>query len=163
MSGVVDPGGGARAARAQGAARPAELILQPRRRLAAGGGRERRRRSTQIASLRARLAGDARGRVRRSAGERGGARGAAARRRRPTFSPALERLVWQASHDPDPRVHAVALVKLAAAVKEPGEKRTAMLEAARKFREAGDHRSAVRAYEKVVAIELRPRFEGQFR
>ena len=30
---------------------------------------------------------------------------------KPDHLPALERLVWQASHDPDPRVHAIALVR----------------------------------------------------
>ncbi len=74
----------------------------------------------------------------------------------PTFAPALERLVWQASHDPDPRVHAVALVKHASAMAVVADRRATLLEAARRFRDAGDHKSCVRAFDMVIELGAEP-------
>jgi tetratricopeptide (TPR) repeat protein len=65
----------------------------------------------------------------------------------PEYVPALERLVWHASHDADPRVHAQALMRYAAALPDGAERATALADAARKFREAHDHREAARVFE----------------
>ncbi|HEY5922577.1 MAG TPA: tetratricopeptide repeat protein [Kofleriaceae bacterium] len=71
----------------------------------------------------------------------------------PEYVPALERLVIYAAQDPDPRVHAEALLRLAAA--EDGPEQLGMLaEAARRYRAAGDLRRAAHTFER--ATELSP-------
>ena len=71
----------------------------------------------------------------------------------PEYVPALERLVQQAAKG-DPREHAAVLLRLAAAMGESPDAAGVIVEAARRFREAGDTRAAARAFER--AAELRP-------
>lgn len=75
----------------------------------------------------------------------------------PEYAPALERLVQYAAHDPDPRVHADALLRLAAAHDDDRETRTYIREAARRYRAAGDLRRAAHTFER--ASELDPEDE----
>lgn len=72
----------------------------------------------------------------------------------PEYVPALERLVQYAAHDPDPRVHAEALLRLAAAIDDPIESVGHVREAARRYRAAGDLRRAAHTFER--ASELAP-------
>jgi tetratricopeptide (TPR) repeat protein len=71
----------------------------------------------------------------------------------PEYVPALERLVLYAAQDPDPRVHAEALLRLAAADDGP-ETLGLLVEAARRYRVAGDLRRAAHTFER--ATELAP-------
>jgi tetratricopeptide (TPR) repeat protein len=71
----------------------------------------------------------------------------------PAYPPALERLAALAARDPDPRVHAAALLRYARV--QPAEARApAIVAAARRFRDARDLRAAVGALEE--ASELAP-------
>jgi tetratricopeptide (TPR) repeat protein len=71
----------------------------------------------------------------------------------PEYMPALERVTAYAALDPDPRVHAAALLRYASAL--PGADRPPLvIAAARRYRDARDHRAAVRAFED--ASELIP-------
>ncbi|HEU0033941.1 MAG TPA: tetratricopeptide repeat protein [Kofleriaceae bacterium] len=72
----------------------------------------------------------------------------------PSYLPALERLVWHASHDPDPRVHAAALERYASAIPEPAARANLYVEAARTYRDARDGAAAARLFQH--AIELAP-------
>ncbi len=63
----------------------------------------------------------------------------------PDHAPALERLVKHAAGDP--RAHAEALVRYAAAIADPMDRAALFVEAAREFRSAGDDRAALRALE----------------
>lgn len=75
----------------------------------------------------------------------------------PEYVPALERLVQHAAHDPDPRVHADALLRLAAA--DDGADSIGLIaEAARRYRAAGDLRRAAHTFER--ATDLAPDNEG---
>ena len=65
----------------------------------------------------------------------------------PDYLPALERLAARAARDPDPRAHANALLRYSAAVPDPLSRGHAVLEAARRFREVGDHQAAIAAFE----------------
>ena len=69
----------------------------------------------------------------------------------PEHVPALERLVQHAARDPDPATHAVALLRHAAALDGP-ESYGLIREAARRFRDAGDLRSAVRHFERALEM-----------
>lgn len=71
----------------------------------------------------------------------------------PEYVPALERLVAQAAQG-DPREHAAVLLRLAAALGESPDAATHVIDAARRFRDAGDTRAAARGFER--AAELRP-------
>ncbi len=72
----------------------------------------------------------------------------------PEHVPALERFVKYAAQDPDPRVHADALLRLAA-VDEGPDAGSLLAEAARSYRAAGDLRRAAETFER--AVELAPR------
>jgi tetratricopeptide (TPR) repeat protein len=70
----------------------------------------------------------------------------------PDYLPALEWLAARAARDPDPSVHAIALLRYADALPE-GETRAAVTaEAGRRMRDAGDRHSAVRALAAAVAM-----------
>ncbi len=105
-----------------------------------------------VAALRARLAGI----LEDACGDRPAAAAVLARllADAPAYLPALERNAWHASHDPDPRVHAAALLRHAEALPAGPEQAAAVLEAARRLRDAHDGRAAVRAFE--TATELLP-------
>ncbi len=70
----------------------------------------------------------------------------------PEYLPALERLAARAARDADPRAHAAALLRYAAAMPEPLSRGFAVLEAARRYRELGDHRAAVAAFEDAAEL-----------
>ncbi|MBA3502951.1 MAG: hypothetical protein H0T65_21495 [Deltaproteobacteria bacterium] len=70
----------------------------------------------------------------------------------PDYLPALERLAARAARDPDPRVHADALLRYAAAVTEPLSRGYAVLEAARRYREVGDHAASIAAFEDAATL-----------
>jgi tetratricopeptide (TPR) repeat protein len=70
----------------------------------------------------------------------------------PDYLPALERLAARAARDPDPRAHADALLRYAAAVPEPLSRGYAVLEAARRYREVGDHAAAIAAFEDAATL-----------
>lgn len=80
----------------------------------------------------------------------------------PEHVPALERLVHFASTDPDPRAHPEALLRQAAALYDT-DKAALLIEAARKFRELGDHRATASALERALELvgdaELRVELE----
>jgi tetratricopeptide (TPR) repeat protein len=69
----------------------------------------------------------------------------------PEHVPALERLVHFAATDPDPRAHPEALLRHAAALYDT-DKASLLIEAARKFRELGDHRATESALERAVEL-----------
>jgi tetratricopeptide (TPR) repeat protein len=70
----------------------------------------------------------------------------------PEYLPALERLAARAAKDLDPRAHGDALLRYAAAVPDPLSRGYAVLEAARKFRDVGDHAAAIAAYEDAATL-----------
>ncbi|HEY5951765.1 MAG TPA: tetratricopeptide repeat protein [Kofleriaceae bacterium] len=72
----------------------------------------------------------------------------------PTYVPALERVVWHASNDPDPRVHAAALERYAAVIEEPAGRAAMFVEASRRYRQASDVHHAARCLQQ--AIDLTP-------
>ena len=72
----------------------------------------------------------------------------------PEYLPALERITAAAATDPDPRVHAAALLRYAAALPDDADRSSYVAAAARRSSLAADHRSAVRAFER--ATELAP-------
>ncbi len=72
----------------------------------------------------------------------------------PEYLPALERITATAATDPDPRVHAAALLRYAAALPDDADRSAYIAAAARRSIEAGDHRAAIRAFER--ASELAP-------
>lgn len=69
----------------------------------------------------------------------------------PEYVPALEKLVQFASVDADPRVHGEALLRLAAADDGP-DMLGLLVEAARRFRSAGDLRRAAHTFERATEI-----------
>ena len=70
----------------------------------------------------------------------------------PEYLPALERMAARAARDPDPRIHAAALLRYAAALGDPAARGGAVLEAARRFRDAGDHDAAVATFEDAAEL-----------
>ncbi|HSD90138.1 MAG TPA: tetratricopeptide repeat protein, partial [Kofleriaceae bacterium] len=72
----------------------------------------------------------------------------------PEYVPALERFVQLAAANDDPRAHASALLRHAAALADSHEAAPLVIEAARRYRDAGDLRQAAHAFEH--ATELRP-------
>ncbi|HUQ06036.1 MAG TPA: tetratricopeptide repeat protein [Kofleriaceae bacterium] len=70
----------------------------------------------------------------------------------PKHLPALERVTALAATDPDPRVHAAALLRYAGAVVEPGDRATYVAAAARRLRDVGDLRRAVAALAQAAAL-----------
>jgi tetratricopeptide (TPR) repeat protein len=70
----------------------------------------------------------------------------------PEHVPALEKLVQFASVDADPRVHAEALLRLAAADDGP-DMIGLLVEAARRFRAAGDLRRAAHTFERATELD----------
>jgi tetratricopeptide (TPR) repeat protein len=68
----------------------------------------------------------------------------------PEYVPALEKLVQFASIDADPRVHAEALLRLAAV--DGSDMLGLLVEAARRFRTAGDLRRAAHTFERATEI-----------
>jgi tetratricopeptide (TPR) repeat protein len=70
----------------------------------------------------------------------------------PTYAPALERVAWHASHDPNASVHAAALERYAAAIDDPALKATTYVEAARRYRDAEQRHACARALEQVLAL-----------
>lgn len=74
--------------------------------------------------------------------------------RLPEYVPALERLVQHTAADADPRGHAEALLRLAAALEDTRDAVGHIREAGRRYRAAGDLRRAAHAFER--AAELAP-------
>jgi tetratricopeptide (TPR) repeat protein len=72
----------------------------------------------------------------------------------PEYIPALERVTALAAGDPDPRVHAAALLRYAAALPDEADRSAYVVAAGRRYLAAGDHHGAVRAFEQ--ALELSP-------
>ena len=72
----------------------------------------------------------------------------------PDYLPGLERLASHAAGAGDPRAHAAALARYAAVLPGDASRTAIMVEAARKYRDAGDHREAVRTFEH--ATEMSP-------
>jgi tetratricopeptide (TPR) repeat protein len=70
----------------------------------------------------------------------------------PEYLPALEWITAHAARDPDPRVHAAALLRYAAALPDDADKAPIVIEAARRFREARDYRSAARVFEDATML-----------
>ena len=70
----------------------------------------------------------------------------------PAYLPALERLAARAARDPNPRAHAEALLRYAGAVPDPLSRGYAVLEAARRYREVGDHAAAIGAFEDAATL-----------
>ncbi|MBA3396797.1 MAG: hypothetical protein H0T89_29470, partial [Deltaproteobacteria bacterium] len=70
----------------------------------------------------------------------------------PEYLPALERITATAARDPDRKVHAAALLRYAAALPDNVDRSAAVIEAARRFREAGDHRAAIQTFEDVLEV-----------
>lgn len=68
----------------------------------------------------------------------------------PEYLPGLERLASQAARQHDRRAHAEALLRYAAAQPDPRHRLAMTIEAARRARDAGEHRAAVAALEKVT-------------
>ncbi len=70
----------------------------------------------------------------------------------PSYLPAREWMAARAAADPDPRVHAAALLRYAAVL--PDTQRCAIvIAAARRFRDGEDHPSAVRAFEHATELD----------
>lgn len=107
--------------------------------------------SANIAALRLRLVD-----VLDSSGDRAGAQAVLDKllATSPEYHPALEKLVQLAARDDDPRVHAAALLRQGAALAGTHEARALVVEAARRFRDAGDLRKAAHTFEQ--AVELSP-------
>ncbi len=72
----------------------------------------------------------------------------------PEYLPALERVTALAATDPDPRVHAAALLRYAAALPDDADRSAYVVAAGRRYLAAGDYKGAARAFEQ--AIELSP-------
>ncbi|MDB4961220.1 MAG: Tetratricopeptide 2 repeat protein [Myxococcales bacterium] len=72
----------------------------------------------------------------------------------PEYLPALERITAHAASDPDPRVHAAALLRYAAALPDDSDRSGYISVAGRRFRDARDFGAAVNAFEQ--AVELAP-------
>ena len=70
----------------------------------------------------------------------------------PRHLPALERVAAVAATDPDPRVHAAALLRYAGAVADPADRATYIVAAGRRLREVGDLRRAVHAFAQAAAL-----------
>jgi len=70
----------------------------------------------------------------------------------PAHLPALERITALAAADPDPRVHAAALLRYAAAITDAGERAAYVAAAGRRLLAAGDHRAAAQALEEAAAL-----------
>ncbi|HUJ61584.1 MAG TPA: hypothetical protein VLX92_23930, partial [Kofleriaceae bacterium] len=70
----------------------------------------------------------------------------------PDYAPALERLASYAERDPDPRVHAAALARHAAALDDPHDRAGLLVESARRSLAAGDRRAAAAAFEQAAQL-----------
>ncbi len=70
----------------------------------------------------------------------------------PAHLRALERLTALAATDPDPRVHAIALLRYAAAVPGAADRASYVAAAGRRLREVGDLEGAVQALEHAAAL-----------
>ncbi len=70
----------------------------------------------------------------------------------PKHLAALERIAAQAATDPDPRVHAAALLRYAGAISSPADRATYVAAAGRRLRDAGDVRRSVQVFEQAVAL-----------
>jgi predicted Zn-dependent protease len=70
----------------------------------------------------------------------------------PDHLPALERVTALAASDPDPRAHAAALLRYAAALPGDADRSSYVAAAARRLSEVGDLRGAVRAFEQAAAL-----------
>lgn len=72
----------------------------------------------------------------------------------PSHAGALELLVAQAARGTDARAHATALRRQAEALPDAAARCAVLVEAARRFRDAGDTRSAIRAYEDATELAI---------
>jgi tetratricopeptide (TPR) repeat protein len=70
----------------------------------------------------------------------------------PRHLPALERVTALAATDPDPRVHAAALLRYAGAVPDAADRATYVVAAARRLRDVGDLRRAVAALAQAATL-----------
>lgn len=70
----------------------------------------------------------------------------------PKHLPALERIAAQAATDPDPRVHAAALLRYAGAVPEAADRAMYIAAAGRRMREVGDVKRALQALVQAAAL-----------
>jgi tetratricopeptide (TPR) repeat protein len=70
----------------------------------------------------------------------------------PVHLPALERQAALAANDPDPRVHAQALLRYAAAIDDDAEQASYVAAAGRRLREAGDLIGAGRALQHAASL-----------
>ncbi|HEY5946904.1 MAG TPA: tetratricopeptide repeat protein, partial [Kofleriaceae bacterium] len=70
----------------------------------------------------------------------------------PEYVPALEKLVEFAAQDPDPRTHAEALLRLAA-VDDGPDALALLVQAARRYRDAGDLRRAAHTFERACELD----------
>ena len=70
----------------------------------------------------------------------------------PSHLPALERLAAFAATDPDPRAHAAALLRYAAAIPGGADSASYVAAAGRRLRDAGDLRAAVQALEQAAVL-----------
>ncbi len=70
----------------------------------------------------------------------------------PAHLPALERITALAATDPDPRVHATALMRYAAAVPGAGERAAYVAAAGRRLLDAGDVDDALEAFEHAATF-----------
>jgi len=70
----------------------------------------------------------------------------------PEYIPALERVTALAAADPDPRVHAAALLRYSAALPDDADRSAYVVAAGRRYLAAGDHRGAVRAFEQALEV-----------
>ncbi|HEY4182566.1 MAG TPA: tetratricopeptide repeat protein [Kofleriaceae bacterium] len=68
----------------------------------------------------------------------------------PEYVPALERATALAASDPDPRVHAQALLRYAAALPDEADRTIYIVMAGRRYAEAGEHAAAVRQFEQAT-------------
>jgi tetratricopeptide (TPR) repeat protein len=70
----------------------------------------------------------------------------------PEHVPALQKLAGYAAHEGDPRAHAEALLRIAA-VDDGPDALGVLVEAARKYREAGDLRRAAHTFERAIELD----------
>jgi tetratricopeptide (TPR) repeat protein len=68
----------------------------------------------------------------------------------PEYVPALERMTALAASDPDPRAHAQALLRYAAALPDEADRTQYVVMAGRRYAEAGEHAAAVRQFEQAA-------------
>ena len=70
----------------------------------------------------------------------------------PAYLPALEWLTAHAANDPDPRVHAAALLRYAAALPADDDEPAIVSAAARRYRAGRDYKAAVRVFEDATIL-----------